>query len=272
MTKGKRGPDGAGSLYQRSRDGSWAAAIRVGYENGRPPSACMSTGKPRTRCWRSSMRFVGGCAPGCPPQDGSESLAEYLESWLTDTLPGTVKPATEASYGNIVRRHLIPALGHVQLRKLTPGQVRRLLREKSQEPNGRGGTLSPRTVQYIHAVLRRALEQAYRDELVSRNVAALVQPPRVPGHEYRWLTEEEARALLAAVRQDRFYAAYALALGLGLRRGELLGLRWEDVDLEEATLVVRRSLQRLNGKLILVEPKTSAPSDGWCFHASASTR
>ena len=76
------------------------------------------------------------------------------------------------------------------------------------------------------------------------------------GTSTRWLTEQEARALLAAVRQDRLYAAYALALGLGLRRGELLGLRWEDVDLDEATLIVRRSLQRLNGRLVLVEPKT----------------
>ncbi len=111
-------------------------------------------------------------------------------------------------------------------------------------------------VQHIHAVLRRALEQARRDEIVPRNVATLVQPPRVPRHEYRWLTEDEARQLVGEVRQDRPYPIYALALGLGLRRGELLGLRWVDVDLEAGTIVVRRSLQRLNGRLQLVEPKT----------------
>jgi integrase len=254
MTKGKRAPDGAGSLYRR-KDGIWAGAIRVGWQDGQRKRVTVY-GKTPDEVFEQLDEVRRRTRAGMPAFDGGEPLAEYLESWLTDTLPGTVKPATEASYGNIVRRHLIPTLGKVSLRKLTPGHVRRLLREKSQESNGRDGMLSPRMVQYIHAVLRRALEQARRDELVVRNVAALVQPPRVPRQEYRWLTEEEAKRLVAAVRNDRLYAVYALALGLGLRRGEVLGLRWVDVDLDAAIITVRRSLQRLGGKLVLVEPKT----------------
>jgi len=190
-----------------------------------------------------------------------ETLGEYLESWLADTLPGTVKPSTERSYGAVVRQHIIPELGRIPLRKLTPAHVRRLLRQKATQPrrdakypDKRGEPLSPRMVQYIHAVLRRALEQARMDELVARNVAALAKPPRLPRYEWRYLTPEQARMLLDAVREDRLYAVYAVAVGL--RRGEVLGLRWKDVDLDEGTLYVRRSLQRLDGQLVLGDTKT----------------
>ncbi len=133
---------------------------------------------------------------GEPVLTGRETLGEYLESWLADTLPGTVKASTQRSYTDIARRHIIPELGRIPLRKLTPAHVRRLLRTKSAEHSSRGRALSPRTVQYIHSVLRRALEQARRDELVPRNVAKLVQPPRVPRPQRRWLTDEQARRLL----------------------------------------------------------------------------
>jgi integrase len=111
-------------------------------------------------------------------------------------------------------------------------------------------------VQYIHAVLRRALQQARMDELISRNVAALVQPPKLPRREWQYLTPDQARQLLDAVRGDRLYAVYAVAVAVGLRRGEVLGLRWQDIDLEEGVLYVRRSLQRLGGELVLGDTKT----------------
>jgi integrase len=117
--------------------------------------------------------------------------------------------------------------------------------------------LSPRTVQYHHAILRRALGQAHRWGLVSRNVAKLVDPPRVRRPEIRPLTPEQARTLLEAARGDRLEALYTVALAVGLRQGEALGLRWDDIDLDRGWLTVRNALQRLGPGWQLVEPKTA---------------
>lgn len=260
-SKKNRRSHGTGSIHLRA-DGRWSAVVDLGWADGKRQRKYVY-GKTEAEVVAKLQELQRLVLNGEPILSGRETLAEYLESWLQDTLPGTVKPSTERSYGAIVHQHLIPELGRVQLRKLTPAHVRRLLRTKSTQPrrdtkypDKRGEPLSPRMVQYIHAVLRRALEQARRDELVARNVAALVTPPRLPRYEWRYLMPEEARKLLDAVRDDRLYAVYAVAVAVGLRRGEVLGLRWQDVDLNEGTLHVRRSLQRLNGTLILAETKT----------------
>jgi integrase len=185
------------------------------------------------------------------------TVEQYLDSWLRETLPGTVRPSTEASYRYLVTRHIVPEIGKIRLEKLTPNDLRALLRDKSKELSERGRPLSARTVQYIHAVLRRAFEQARRDELIDRNVASLVSAPRGKRKEVEPLDPDEARKLLDAARDNRLYALYAVAVALGLRRGEALALRWEDIDFDARTLRVSGSLQRINGELVVSEPKTA---------------
>ena len=141
-------------------------------------------------------------------------------------------------------------LGKIALAKLTPAEVQAFLNRKLESG------LSPRRVQYIHAVLRRALVTAEKWGMVSRNVAKLVDPPRVPKHEITPLTPEQARQLIEASVDDRHLALYVTALGTGLRQGELLGLRWEDVDLDAGRLRVRHTLANVKGELTLLEPKT----------------
>jgi integrase len=178
----------------------------------------------------------------------------------------------------VVRLHLIPGLGRKRLAKLTAQDVRAFITRTRQEcqcckhgwdaqreeprccarPVGVccQSRLSARMVQSIHAVLRNALESAAREELIARNVASLV---RVPAPRYqinRGLTAQQARATLRVAADHRLYALYVLALFLGLRRGELLGLRWQDVDLDGAKLEVVQTLQRVGGSLRLVPPKT----------------
>jgi integrase len=116
--------------------------------------------------------------------------------------------------------------------------------------------LSGASVVKVHGVLRVALSDAERFGLVSRNVAKLVRPPTVAAPERRSLTLEEARRFLSVVRSDRLEGVFVLGLALGLRRGELLGLRWDDVDLPARTLTVARALQRADGELRIVQPKT----------------
>jgi integrase len=164
-------------------------------------------------------------------------------SWLRGSVKGTVKETTYANYFYISRLHIAPALGRVKLKSLTPAHVRGFYGEKARMAN-----LSAATVKKMHVVLRRALSQAVSDGLIPRNAAASVKPPRAsaPGEEIRPLNSEECSAFLEASRGERFETLYVLAVHCGLREGELLALRWEDVDLEVAkpALLVRRTLTR----------------------------
>lgn len=134
--------------------------------------------------------------------------------------------------------------------KLAAPDVQRFLNAKL------ASGLSARRVQYLHAVLRRALVTAERWGIASRNVSKLVDPPRVRRHEIRPLTPTQARQLIETAVSDRLQALYVVAVGTGMRQGELLALRWEDVDLEARRLQVRHTLARVDGKLVLLEPKT----------------
>jgi integrase len=185
-----------------------------------------------------------------PVPDQRTKLGPFLRQWLDEVAKPTVRATTFSSYDGIVRLHLAPDLGRIALAKLTPPDVQRLLNAK------RASGLSPRRVAYIHAVLRQALVTAERWGLVSRNVAKLVDPPRVRHYEIRPLTPEEGRRLIDAADGDRLQALYVTALATGLRQGELLALRWEDVDLDARRLSVRHTLARVNGRLLLLEPKT----------------
>jgi integrase len=190
---------------------------------------------------------------------GQMSVAEYLDYWLAELLPGTVKASTEASYADMTRRHIVPRLGHLSLTKLSRDDIRKFVRQLARTKSQRRGAeqmLSGRTVQYVYSILRRALEDARREELVGRNVAREVPSPRYERREFQPLAPDEARTLLAAAAEDRLYAVYVLALLLGLRRGEILGLRWSAVDLDRATLRVQASLQRVGAQLVLTSPKT----------------
>jgi integrase len=178
-----------------------------------------------------------------------ETLEAYLWRWIDEVLRGTVKQSTLENYTYIARLHIIPELGRVRLRALKSRDVRRHYREKLDVG------LSPRTVQIIHTVLRKALQQAVRDDVLPRNVCDAVTAPRQTKKEMQPLTLEQAKRLLENVREDRLRALYVLAITAGLREGELLGLRWEDVDLERELLQVRRQLTRTRDGLSFTAPK-----------------
>jgi integrase len=123
---------------------------------------------------------------------------------------------------------------------------------------GKGGrALSPKTVRYVHTTLRRALRDAVADGLVVRNVAAQARPPRARRVEMHTWTAAEVKTFLASVRENRLYAAWLLLATLGLRRGELLGLRWQDVDTDAGRIAVRHTLVMVDGKPAMAEPKTA---------------
>ena len=189
-----------------------------------------------------------------PVVDGRRTTADYLRWWLGDVLPGTVKGSTAIDYAWVVEHYVIPYVGTVPLAKLAPSHVQRMLR--SLEDQGK----SPRTRQYARAVLRRALAYAQRWDLVSRNSAALVDGPRNIGtHLDDTMTLQQAKAVVAAASGDPYEAIAVLVLRLGLRRGEALALRWQDVDLDSGELHIRGTLKRVSGVgLVRDLPKTTA--------------
>ena len=243
----KRRSASEGSIFHRP-DGRWEARMQVGYRGGSRLRKSYY-GRTRREVQDKLVAAQRALQLGVVPVDERQRVGDYLQWWLLDK-KSTVRASTWASYEGIVRLHLIPSLGRVPLAKLTPGHVNALLTEKLAQG------LSSRRVQYIHAVIRHALTQAVRLEIVSRNVAVQVTPPRVKQYQVRPLTEDEARRLLQAAKGERFEALYVLSVCTGLRQGEALALQWADLDLDTAELAIRGSLQRINGSLVIAEPKT----------------
>ncbi len=243
----KRG-NGEGSIFKRE-DGRWCAAISAGWRNGKVLRKYIY-GQTKDEVRQKLTKAKRDQDMGLPIAMERQKLSDYLHNWLENSAKPSIRPKTYVSYEQLIRVHINPALGGIYLEKLAPQHIQQFINDKLAEG------LSTRTVQYLHAVLRRAIVQALKWGLVGRNVVTLVDAPRVEHKVLRPFTPEEAQKFLEAVKGDRLEALYSVALSLGLRQGEALGLRWDDVDLENGTLSVRYALQRVKGKLELVEPKT----------------
>lgn len=186
----------------------------------------------------------GGFASG-------ETLDAFLARWI-DAVRPRLRESTWRSYRQHVDQHWRPLVGRVELVRLTPTHVERAMAQLTD----RG--LSPMTVAHSRSTLRRALHDAQRDGLVHRNVASLARPPRITRREMHALSAEDVARLLEATADDPMGPVYRVAVGTGLRLGELMGLRWSDVDIEGRTLVVRRAYSRTaDGGYAIAEPKTA---------------
>lgn len=238
-----------GNVYRRA-DGRWEARLQLGYADGRRVRRSFYS-KTRAEVIQRLSQAQRQLHDGYAPRDERLTVERYLTEWLAESVKPRVRPSTYRSYEMLVRQHLVPDLGRQPLAKLTAAQVQALLNRKL------AAGLSPRSVHHVRAVLRRALNQAVRWGLVARNVATLVDAPLVPRFEVAAMSPEQAKAFLSAVSGDRLEALYTAALATGLRQGELLGLRWADVDLDHGELNVRHALQRIDGTLQLVQPKTN---------------
>lgn len=239
---------GEGSIYRRG-DGRWVGSIDVGWTNGRRKRKVIY-GKTRREVAEKMKVALRAQQQGSLAVDERQTLGQYLEWWLDNAARNTVRASTLESYSEKIRLHVLPSLGHVRLSRLTPAHLQQLQNEKVEQG------LSPRSVAYIHAILRRALGQAEVWGLVAKNVAKAVQPPRVVRPEVVPLSLEESKRLLDAAQDDRLHALFAVAIAVGMRRGEILGLHWDDVDLENGTVRIRTALIRVGGKMQLSEPKS----------------
>jgi integrase len=235
-------------VYQQ-RPGVWAAVVDLGWVDGRRRRKYVYADSERAAiAKRDELRRQ--LSLGVDLAAPARTVGEWLVEWLRDVKArdGT-RGSTLRRYGEVVRVHLVPGLGAVRLEKLTPRDVQRFV-------DALRSSLAPASVIKVHGVLRAALSDAERLDLVARNVAKAARPPALGRVERRALTPVEARRFVSAVVGDRYESALVVALATGLRRAELLGLHWSDVDLGERLLFVRQTLQRVGGRLALVEPKT----------------
>lgn len=239
---GRRG-NNEGSIYRRA-DGQWAAAVSLPGIRRR-----VVYGRTRLEVSQKLTTLMAKLQGGQLPAPTRLTVAAYLQQWL-DAVKPSLRPKTYVSYEGVVRLRLVPLLGTASLQRLTAPQVGAAL------TRGLERGMSANSIRYALIVLRIALHRAEKWGLVSRNVASDVDPPKVERPRFRALDPEEARQLLEAASGDRLEALYTVALSLGLRLGETLGLRWHDVDLEAGTLRVENSLQRHSGALHLVATKT----------------
>jgi len=185
------------------------------------------------------------------------SLGEFLDCWERDWAVGNTSPKTLERYTELLRNHVRPFIGARPIQKLTAVDLTSLYARLLKEGKIGGGGLSPRTVGHVHRVLHRALGHAAQWRLALQNVAALVDPPKVEQAEIQILRPDQIKAAMNAHRGKALYPIAAVALGTGMRRGELLALRWCDVDLDRATVQVQRSLEvTRKGGLRFKPPKT----------------
>lgn len=237
-----------GTIRERA-DGRWEARVTVGWKRGKLQRKSIY-GKTRDEVQKKLVAALSDQHEGIPIDSERQTFGQFLNNWIEHQVKPNRRASTLRSYRQNVRNHIIPSLGRHQLTKLSPQHIQALINEKLKEG------LSPRSVQYYHATVRAALNQALRWGLVKRNVANLVDPPRVQRHKITPLAPEEAMRLLKTAEGHRLSALFTVALAIGLRQGEALGLQWEDVDLESGAVTIRHQLQRVDGRLQLVEPKS----------------
>ena len=241
---GRRGAR-EGSIYKRA-DGYWTGAV-----TDTPGHRKVIYAKTRGEVAEKMKALLRAQQKGVPLAVGRLSVGAYLERWLAGA-ESSVRGSTFTRYAQLVHVHLIPRLGKISLAKLAPADLSAAY--ASMLADG----LAPRTAGHAHRVLGRALREAEVAGLIGRNVARLVKPPRVPSAEMRTFTAEQARSLVQASTDGRLGALYAVALATGARQGELLALRWADVDFENGSIRIRRTLVRTGGHHEVGEPKTAS--------------
>jgi len=242
----KRG-NGDGTYYKRP-DGRWEAKLTL--PNGARKSVY---GRTRADAKAKAAELMRRSDQGLDVLSREQTLAEFLERWLADVAARRVRPSTRESYERVIRVRILPALGKTKLSAVTPLQLQALYSRLLDKG------LAPASVVRTHAILHGAFRQAVRWNILPRNPADAASPPSIPRQEMRALTRDQVMSLIDTAPDPVMKTLYAVAATAGLRRGELLGLKWPDVDFARGTMVVQRTAHRIRGEgIVYGEPKTNA--------------
>jgi integrase len=245
--------------WTRKRGSTWTWYIEdvPDPSTGRPRQVSKGGFRTRKEARDALLEAQAALRSGTFVEPSKRTVGSYLlEEWLPDNQPPRLRPSSYANYTIYTRTHVVPRLGDIELQRLTPSNLSAFYRALLTDARRDGQGLAPKTVRNIHAMLHRALRDAVRLGYLVRNVADAVTPPRGASPEMQVWTPEQLRAFLAHARQDRLYALWLLVATTGMRRAELAGLRWVDVDLDAARLSPRRPRVVVNYAVHESEPKT----------------
>jgi len=237
---------------------SWAVIIDLGRDaNGKRHQKWHTVHGAKRDAQRELADLLSSLNKGDYVEPSRMKVSEYLDRWLSEYAKLNVSPKTYERYTDIISRNIKPALGEYHLSKLRPLHIQSFYTDALTQgrKDGRGG-LSAQTVLHFHRVLRKALQQAVKWQLLARNPTEAVEPPRPQRKEMQVVDEAGTARLLHAVEGMRLYMPVLLAVMTGMRRGEILALRWQDTDLEKGQVAVRRSLEQTRDGLRFKQPKT----------------
>ena len=244
-----------GNISRRGK-ASWRLKYEQGARDatGKRRIAYVTVNGTRRDAERELVRRLASVDAGTHVDPARTTVGEYLRAWLD--APTGLSAKTVERYRQLAAQQLAPHIGHVKLQQLRPAAIEELHAKLLKAGGKNGAPLSARTVGHCHRLLRAALERAARAEIIGRNVAAIVPPPKVQPREVQILTREQIAAVLSAFEGHVLGPLVALAVGSGARRGELCGLAWGCVDLDRATIRIERSLEETSAGLRIKAPKS----------------
>ena len=251
---------GEGSITKRN-DGTWQASIQIGITDSGKPKRKYYYGKTRKEVQEKLSKAVHEVNQGTFKEPSKLTVGEWLDTWINEYMKNNIRSTTWESYEAQIRVHIKPEIGKVKLSQLQTKHIQALLNAKFEggRHDGKEGGLSNRSIKYIHTVLHSALEQALKENMLIVNPCNAVKMPKKDEEKkIKYLTIEQVRIFLEYAKESRFYSAYILALNTGLRRGEILGLKWDCIDFEKATLSVRENAVITKDGIKLSKPKTKS--------------
>lgn len=252
MTNKRTNGNGLGSVYQigtGKRAGRWAAAVTFRALDGTRKRKVL-TAPTKSQADALLLKMRAEVLQGNILSTDRQTVSQFLNMWLEDVARPSVRETSYEIYRNIVERHLSPALGKHTLANLTPQLIQHYINRKRTEG------LANTTIRDHLGLLKQALGKAVRWGLLTRNPATMVDTPTPRRPRIVVLTKAQGKAFVQAVQGDKYEAAFLVMVGMGLRRGETLGLKWEDIDFERALLHIRRQLVRMRGEKVLYRVKT----------------
>ena len=258
----KKRANGEGSIRKR-KDGRWEGRYTAGHTPEGKAIYRNVLGKTQAEVVEKLRKAIEETKGLDVAKAGQYTLGQWMRVWYENYATIKVRPSSHATYRGIIKNHIDPAIGNIPLTKLTTLDLQKFYRDlltggrverKESEKKPKG--LGPKTVRNIHQIVSSALQLAIHQKLIAHNPAEGCALPRVERNEMKTLTADQLTAFLQEAKRTGVFEMYYLELATGLRRGELLGLKWPDVDFGQGTLTVRRQISRINGQVVEAPLKT----------------
>jgi integrase len=245
--------------HVRKRGSKWCFVLDIGTDptTGKRKQKWFSGFKTKKEAEKAMIDKMHELEQGMYVEPSKTTIKEYFEQWLEDYAKSALRPTSFQTYYTLIHQHIIPSIGHITLQQLQPMHLQRFYNEQLQRGrvDGKGG-LSSQSVVKLHVIIKSALGHAVKWQLINRNVADLADPPAIRKRDIITLEADEVTHFLELAKESRYYIAFLLAISTGLRRGEILGLRWKDIQFEEKRASIQKNLVVVKGTPLLQEPKT----------------